>query len=905
MESSEPAVDFSIPHWMRKRKTTTRVAPSRPATFVAFLLTLATLLLPAQKAPAQTPALPEPPVVLYGRVTTASSGTPVIPSSVVWTVEGNSESVTVSQTETRVVDGQTYYISRIPFETRTVAGGGGLDATADTLAVAPGSVFYTRTVTIDGVAATLPPGEETFSYGSGNQGRMERLDLVLGEAVGLPLVTGARASAIAPTGATLGGEVTDEGGSAITERGVVLSAFAQNPNPVLGGAGVVKIATDGATGSFLVAATDLSPGTAYRYRAYATNGNGTGYSEAASFSTPTGFVPTGFVLVEAGSFTMGRTSGDEDADAPPVTNVSVGEFLLEDQETTKAQWDEVRSWALDHGYTDLPEGSAKEADHPVHSVSWHGAVKWCNARSEMEGLLPCYRVAGEVMRTGAGEPDCDWTADGYRLPTEAEWEKAARGGVQGRRFPWGGDTIRNGPAAGGGQANYLGDTASFAYDLGPDGHNAAFDDGTPPYTSPVGSLPPNGRGLYDLAGNVAEWCWDWYGAASYASGTTDPRGPPGGSERVQRGGSWDGSAEQVRSSARDAATPESQSNRVGFRLARSGTGESTPRAPTVSSPTATDLTATGATLGGTVNSDGGSPILERGVVYAEASTNSDPPVDGVGVTKVTTAGATGVFSVSVADLIPGAEYRYRAYAVNEIGVGYGEPVAFATDTPTPLGANGIFQVADREIRGGGTQRFLLEIADPRMALFAPEFAEGIEARLFDSADNLVAAFGAEGFGGVLLAGSYSLVVSNPGEAAVYSLLIDAGAAARAGPQVTVARASLVSRSLRRVAGSAGIRNLGNLPDVLQISATRGNRRFRVVYRSQGNVTAQVTSGRLEVGPLGASSPAHRIRARVTPNRRLLMRNDRVLRSRFQLRIGARSTIPPTGTHSARIRVITR
>ena len=101
---------------------------------------------------------------------------------------------------------------------------------------------------------------------------------------------------------------------------------------------------------------------------------------------------------------MGVTSGDTDADAPPIT-VTVSPFYMQQTETTKAQWDEVRTWAVSNGYTDLAAGAGKAANHPVHSVNWWDVVKWCNARSEKEGLTPVYTVGGAVMRTGATAPD--------------------------------------------------------------------------------------------------------------------------------------------------------------------------------------------------------------------------------------------------------------------------------------------------------------------------------------------------------------------------------------------------------------------------------------------------------------------------------------------------------------------
>jgi hypothetical protein len=170
------------------------------------------------------------------------------------------------------------------------------------------------------------------------------------------------------------------------------------------------------------------------------------------------------------------------------------------------------------------------------------------------------------MRTGTTEPAANWSANGYRLPTEAEWEKAARGGVEGKRFPWGTDTISHA------QANYYGDSA-YAYDLSPfNNYHPTYRTGEQPYTSPVGSFEANGYGLYDMAGNVWECCGDWYGVDYYttSNGTTDPRGAAAGSRRVYRGGSWIDYAIIGRAALRYSDAPGVRSGSIGFRPARSG-----------------------------------------------------------------------------------------------------------------------------------------------------------------------------------------------------------------------------------------------------------------------------------------------------------------------------------------------
>ncbi len=261
--------------------------------------------------------------------------------------------------------------------------------------------------------------------------------------------------------------------------------------------------------------------------------------------------------IPAGSFSMGDSFGEGAITERPVRQVTVSAFYFGKTEVTKQQWDEVRDWAVERGYTDLAEGEGKEANHPVQTVSWWDAVKWCNARSEREGLAPCYAVGGSPMRNGTTVPTVNWAAKGYRLPTEAEWEKAARGGLGGKRFPWG-DTISHG------QANYN-SSSDIACDVSPTrGNHPRYGRGT----SPAGSFAANAYGLQDMAGNVWEWCWDWYG--TYASGSqSDPRGEASGSARVLRGGGWSADARGCRAADRYGYDPGGQGYYLGFRVLRS------------------------------------------------------------------------------------------------------------------------------------------------------------------------------------------------------------------------------------------------------------------------------------------------------------------------------------------------
>jgi len=279
-------------------------------------------------------------------------------------------------------------------------------------------------------------------------------------------------------------------------------------------------------------------------------------------------LPSGMVVIPSGSFTMGDSFGEGASDQLPTHSVYVSGFYMGKYEVSKALWDEVHSWAISNGYSFDNVGSGKATSHPVHTVNWYDIVKWCNARSEKEGRTPAYYTSSArttVYRIGQVGVENDWVEwdAGYRLPTEAEWEKAARGGTSGSRFPWSdSNNISHS------RANYYAG-ASYAYDLSyPEGVHPTYATGGLPYTSPVGSFGANGYGLYDMAGNVQERCWDWWGYDYYSSSpSTDPRGPSFSYPfRVCRGNSWGEDASGGRVAQRTSTyAPDYVDDRLGFR----------------------------------------------------------------------------------------------------------------------------------------------------------------------------------------------------------------------------------------------------------------------------------------------------------------------------------------------------
>jgi formylglycine-generating enzyme required for sulfatase activity len=234
-------------------------------------------------------------------------------------------------------------------------------------------------------------------------------------------------------------------------------------------------------------------------------------------------MPDNFVRINGGTFMMGSPANEpERSDNETQHQVTVSPFYIGKYEVTQKEYQEVMGTNPSH---------FKGDNLPVENVSWYDAVEYCNKRSQKEGLTPAYTIYGTIVTWNRN-------ANGYRLPTEAEWEYACRAGT------------------------------NTAYNTG-----AIISDNTGWYrdnstsTYPVGQKSANAWGLYDMHGNVSEWCWDKFG--SYSSGSqTDPIGAVSGGSRVNRGGSWYFSAANVRSANRYYFYPSDRNLILGFRLVR-------------------------------------------------------------------------------------------------------------------------------------------------------------------------------------------------------------------------------------------------------------------------------------------------------------------------------------------------
>lgn len=336
------------------------------------------------------------------------------------------------------------------------------------------------------------------------------------QSVSVPTITTSSVLNITHTTATCGGNVTSDGGANVTARGICWST---SQNPTVSNSHT----TNGSgTGSFTSNITGLTENTTYYVRAYATNSKGTSYGEQKSFTTlsqPQTFTVNGvtfeMVAVEGGTFTMGGTSeqgSDAQSNEFPTHSVTLSDYYIGKFEVTQELWLAVNgSWP-----GTAPSGSYGVGDnYPVYYVSWNDCQEFITKLNSLTGK-------------------------NFRLPTEAEWEYAARGGNRSGGYKYSG-------------SNNINDVAWYSDNGGSKTHA-------------VGTKSPNELGIYDMSGNVWEWCQDWYG--SYSSGSqTNPQGSSSGPYRVNRGGGWNIHARFCRVSFRFYDSPFIRIDYFGLRLA--------------------------------------------------------------------------------------------------------------------------------------------------------------------------------------------------------------------------------------------------------------------------------------------------------------------------------------------------
>ncbi|NBH15481.1 hypothetical protein D3Z36_15165 [Lachnospiraceae bacterium] len=272
--------------------------------------------------------------------------------------------------------------------------------------------------------------------------------------------------------------------------------------------------------------------------------------QIAGFDNTVSEMPQDFMLIKGGTFEMG--SPDNEAwrsDDEIQHTVTVSDFYIGAYEVTQAEYEEAAG---------SNPSNFSGSDLPVENVSWLDAIHYCNSRSELEGLTPVYTLEGQTVTW-------DRSADGYRLPTEAEWEYACRAGTV---TPFNTETSISAE-----EANYYG---HYPYEI-EDNYFSQDNLETQPgeyrqTTVDVKSFSPNQWGLYNMHGNVSEWVWDYYGAYGEEE-QTDPSGAKTGSLRIYRGGGWNDFAKNMRSAYRAALAEDKGSFNIGIRLVRNAAGK--------------------------------------------------------------------------------------------------------------------------------------------------------------------------------------------------------------------------------------------------------------------------------------------------------------------------------------------
>jgi hypothetical protein len=471
----------------------------------------------------------------------------------------------------------------------------------------------TFTVPVTGLTA---PTEYSFAAYATTCGGTTYSPVSTFTTVVLPTVTTPTSGSVTGDSAILGGDVTSDGGGAITERGVVISLTSTNNDPVISGSGVTKIVVSGTTGVFTASATGLAVNSQYSYKAYATNIVGTTYTTVATFSTPP--VPT----------VTSPTSA-----AVTSTTATLGGNVTSDSGVPVSERGVVFSLTSANG-NPLVGGVG------VTKVTASGTLGTFTA--PVAGLTQGSAYSFRAYATNSA---------GTTYTSVATFTTLVR------------PTITS-PTS----ASIVTTSASLGGNVTSDNGSSITERGVVYALTSVNSNPENGgTGVTKAA----------------TTGTT-------GVFTVSVSGLTNGAAYSFKAYATSAAGT-SYTSAATF---------TTLTAPTLGSATASGSSASTVTLDSSVSSDGGSPIIERGFVYSATATNSNPALSGTGVTKITVSGTTGAYSSGVFALTAGTAYSFKAYAASAGGIGYSSTGTFTTSNPT-------FSIGDVFMNEGnsGTQTY--------------------------------------------------------------------------------------------------------------------------------------------------------------------------------------------------------
>ncbi len=473
----------------------------------------------------------------------------------------------------------------------------------------------------------------------------------------VPTVVTGQVSDVTDVSATASISITSDGGAAVTVCGIV---WDEEPNPTEDLP--TKVTFDGTEETYTCQLTDLNTNTTYYYRAYATNEAGTAYGEEYSFTT--GIATTmsvdvngiviDLVLVEGGTFTMGATPdlmalAQYDSDELPAHKVTLDSYYIGKYEVTQELWIEIMGAN--------PSQMIRKNECPVDGISYLQCLEFVKKLNERTGMR-------------------------FSLPTEAQWEYAARGGNKSQGFLYSGSN----------DATEVGWVEENMVEFG---------------QHPGGEKAPNELGIYDMTGNINEWCLDIYGPYP-AEPQTNPTGAElSGSSAlyVVRGGSFlVQSARWCRNTKRISYPDMYTQMDIGMRLVLKDPASGPDPEPEISAPVVvtgqvSDVTDISATASLTIASDGGAAVTVCGIVWDEEPN----PTEDLS-TKITFDGSEANYTCQLTGLNAGTTYYYRAYATNEAGTAYGNEYSFTTESSSEstmsVDVNGI--VIDLILVEGGT-----------------------------------------------------------------------------------------------------------------------------------------------------------------------------------------------------------